>query len=80
MGIIDKGVIVSLSGELDASGDYTKAKVQSVFSEGTTTMPLTIPTHLRGNKGMLKKGTEVVYTVFSDETGMILSRMDGNVY
>ena len=78
MGMIDKGLIVSLSDAVD--GVYTKAKVQSVFSEGATTMPLTIPVHLRGEKGLLKKGTEVVYTTFKDETGIILHRMDGNTY
>ena len=28
--------------------------------------------------GNLTEGTEVVYTLFEDQTGVILSRMDGN--
>ena len=79
MGVTDKGVIVSLM-EPDADGNYTKAKVQSVFASGATTMPLTIPARLRGERGQLKKGTEVVYIVFKDETGIIFERMDGNTY
>lgn len=77
MGQIEKGVILSLS-EKDANGNNSKASVQSTTAYGTSTMPLTIPWYLRGSMGNLTKGTEVVYAVFDDATGVILSRMDGN--
>lgn len=77
MGQIEKGVILSLSGA-DANGNNSKASVQSTTAKGTSTLPLTIPWWLRGSMGNLSKGTEVVYAVFDDATGVILSRMDGN--
>lgn len=77
MGQIEKGVILSLS-SADANGNNSKASVQSTTANGTSTLPLTIPWWLRGNMGNLTKGTEVVYAVFDDATGVILSRMDGD--
>lgn len=77
MGQIEKGVILSLS-SADANGNNSKASVQSTTANGTSTLPLTIPWWLRGSMGNLTKGTEVVYAVFDDATGVILSRMDGN--
>ena len=77
MGQIEKGVILSLS-VADSNGNNSKASVQSTTANGTSTLPLTIPWYLRGSMGNLSKGTEVVYAVFDDATGLILSRMDGN--
>ena len=77
MGQIEKGVILSLSNP-DTNGNNSKASVMSTTADGTSTLPLTIPWWLRGNMGNLSKGTEVVYAVFDDATGVILSRMDGN--
>lgn len=77
MGQIEKGVILSFGKETDESGNNKTASVQSVSADGTSTMPITIPSNLRGAKGMLKKGTEVVYAVFDDESGVILCRIDG---
>ena len=76
--MIEKGFILTIEGEIDRNGNHTKARVQSATAEGTTTIPLTIPWYLRGSMGMLEKGTEVVYALFNDATGVILSRMDGN--
>lgn len=76
--MIEKGIILTIEGEVDRNENFTKARVQSTTAEGTITLPLTIPWYLRGSMGMLTKGTEVVYVVFNDATGVILSRMDGN--
>ena len=78
MSYIEKGIILTIEGEADRNENPTKARVQSKTAEGTTTLPLTIPWYLRGSMGMLKKGTEVVYALFDDATGVILARMDGN--
>lgn len=78
MGTIEKGVILTLEGEPDRNENYTQAKVQATSAEGTSTLPLSIPWYLRGSMGNLEKGTEVVYAVFDDQTGIILSRMDGS--
>lgn len=78
MGAIEKGVILTLEGEPDRNQNYTKATVQAASADGTPTMPLTIPWYLRGSMGKLQKGTEIVYVVFDDESGIVLSRMDGN--
>lgn len=78
MSCIEKGIILTIEGEADRNGNLTKARVQSKTAEGTTTLPLTIPWYLRGSMGMLEKGTEVVYALFDDATGVILARMDGN--
>ena len=78
MSYIEKGIILTIEGEADRNENLTKARVQSKTAEGTTTLPLTIPWYLRGSMGMLEKGTEVVYALFDDATGVILARMDGN--
>ena len=78
MSYIEKGIILTIEGEADRNENQTKARVQSKTAEGTTTLPLTIPWYLRGSMGMLTKGTEVVYALFDDATGIILARMDGN--
>lgn len=76
--MIEKGIILTIEGEVDRNKNLTKARVQSTTAEGTATLPLTIPWYLRGSMGMLTKGTEVVYALFNDATGVILARMDGN--
>ena len=78
MSYIEKGIILTIEGEFDRNENLTQARVQSKTAEGTTTLPLTIPWYLRGSMGMLEKGTEVVYALFDDATGVILARMDGN--
>lgn len=77
MGRIEKGVILTLEGELDRNGNFTRAKVQAASAGGTSTLPITIPWYLRGSMGMLEKDTKVVYVLFEDETGIVLSRLDG---
>lgn len=69
MGQINKGKIASISGNT--------ARVVPVDATGRPTARITIPWHLRGDTGNLKKGTEVVYVEFSDSTGLLLGRADG---
>ena len=78
MGQIEKGIILTLEGVKDRNNNHTAARVQSTSSDGTSTLPLTIPWYLRGSMGNLQKGTEVVFASFDDASGMILSRLDGN--
>jgi len=77
MSEIQKGIILTLEGTTDVNNNPTRASVQSTSAAGTSTLPLTIPWYLRGSMGNLRKGTEVVYALFDDSTGVILSRMDG---
>ena len=64
-----------------------KGKVSGILNDGTAvtvtpygggvvTMPLTVPYFL---VGVLDVNTPVVYMVFEDNTGLVLSRMDGAV-
>ena len=78
MGTIEKGIILTLEGEQDRNQNYTKATVQATSAEGTPTLPLTIPWYLRGSMGNLQKGTEIAYVLFDDESGIVLSRIDGD--
>lgn len=78
MSAVQKGIILTLEGEVDKNGNPTRARVQSASAEGTSTQPITIPWHLRGKMGKLEKGTEIAFVVFDDYTGIIVSRMDGN--
>ena len=78
MGTIEKGVVLTLEGELDRNDNFTMAKVQALTAEGTSTLPIAIPWYLRGSMGNLEKGTEIVFALFEDETGIIISRMDGS--
>lgn len=64
---VKKGKISTVEGD--------KARVVADDGE-TVTMPLTVPKHLRG--GLTEKDTPVVYVEFSDYTGVILMRMDGD--
>lgn len=62
-----------------------KGKISSVMNDGkkvivtpytgsTVTAPITVPVFL---VGVLPVGTPVAYVVFEDNTGIVLSRMDG---
>ena len=51
-----------------------KSATVTPYVGGTVTAPITIPAFLAG---MLPIGTPVVYVVFEDGTGIVLSRMDG---
>lgn len=69
MGQINKGKIAGISGNT--------ARVVPLDAGAKPTAKITIPWHLRGDTGNLKKGTEVVYVEFDDATGLLLGRADG---
>lgn len=69
MGQINKGKIASISGNT--------ARVVPSDANAKPTAKITIPWHLRGGAGNLKKGTAVVYVEFDDATGLLLGRADG---
>ena len=69
MGQINKGTIASIDGNT--------ARVVPSDAGGKPTAKITIPWHLRGGTGNLKKGTAVVYVEFDDSTGLLLGRADG---
>lgn len=69
MGQINKGTIGSIDGNT--------ARVVPMEAGAKPTTKITIPWHLRGETGKLKKGTEVVYVEFEDSTGLLLGRADG---
>ena len=69
MGQINKGKIASVDG--------STARVVPSDASAKPTAKITIPWHLRGASGNLKKGTEVVYVEFGDATGLLLGRADG---
>ena len=70
MGQINKGTIASISGNT--------ARVVPSDASAKPTAKITVPWHLRGDAGDLKKGTAVVYVEFDDCTGLLLGRADGN--
>lgn len=72
MGTIEKGVILSVEGN--------KARVQAADASGTSTKQIVIHTSIRGARGRLQKGTEVVYALFNDSSGLILARADGEEF
>ena len=69
MGQINKGKIASI--------DENTARVVPSDASGRPTAKITIPWHLRGDTGKLKKGMVVVYVEFEDATGLLLGRADG---
>ena len=69
MGQINKGRIASIKGNT--------ARVVPSDAGAKPTANITIPWHLRGDTGKLKKGTAVVYVEFDDATGLLLGRADG---
>ena len=66
---INKGIIASIN--------ENTARVVPSDTNTRPTALITIPRHLRGDSGNLKKGTEVVYAEFEDATGLLLGRADG---
>lgn len=80
MAEIEKGKISTVEGPADGNGNSTRARVVPDQADGVITKPLVIPALLRGDAGKLVKGTEVVFAVFPDQTGIILGRADGEWY
>ena len=80
MANIQKGKISTIEGPADVNGNNTRARVIPEQADGVVTMPLVIASQLRGDAGNLSKGTDVVFAVFPDQTGIILCRADGELY
>ena len=80
MADIQKGKISTIEGPADGNGCSTMARVIPEQSDGVITKPLVISSQLRGDAGRLTKGTEVVFVVFQDQSGIILCRADGEWY
>ena len=80
MADIQKGKISTIEGPADENGNYTRARVILENADGVITRPLAIVSQLRGKAGNLAKGTEVLFAVFPDQSGVILCRADGEVY
>ncbi len=69
-GYIDKGKITSIDGN--------SVRVVPCNESGLVSARVVIPWHLRSNSGNLTKGTEVIYAIFDDQTGILIGRADGN--
>ena len=61
-------------GKVSAIIDGGKYVTATSYAGGTVTAPLTVPFFLIG---ALPVGTPIAYVVFNDNTGIVLSRMDG---
>ena len=68
MGQINKGAIASIEGNT--------ARVVPSDAGAKPTAKITIPWHLRGDTGKLKKGTLVAYGEFADAAGLLRGRAD----
>ena len=77
MADIQKGKISTIEGPADINGNSTRARVIPEQADGIITKPLVIAEQLRGSAGNLTKGTEVVFAIFPDQSGIILCRADG---
>lgn len=80
MAEILKGRISTIEGPADTNGNNTRARVIPEQSDGVISKPLVIDSQLRGAAGNLEKGTVVVFTIFPDQTGIIIARADGERY
>ena len=69
-GMINKGTITNIIGD--------KVRVSPCDASGRVSAQITVPWHLRAQYGKLTKGTEVVYVLFDDQTGILLGRADGD--
>ena len=69
-GYIDKGKITSIDGN--------SVRVVPCNESGLVSARMVVPWHLRDSSGNLAKGTEVIYVIFDDQTGILLGRADGN--
>lgn len=61
-------------GKVSTVMDGGRAVTVTPYAGGMVTAPITVPFFL---VGALPVGTPVAYVVFEDNTGIVLSRMDG---
>lgn len=62
-------------GKVSTILDGGKSVTATPYAGGTVTAPLTVPFFLID---ALPVGTPIAYVVFEDNTGVVLSRMDGD--
>lgn len=74
MGNVQRGEVSTLESPIDSNGKQSRARVIVEQRGGVLTKPLVIPRDLRG---VLRKGTKVLFVEFTDRTGAILMRADG---
>ena len=63
-----------LKGKVSTVLNDGKSVTVTPYAGGTITAPITVPAYL---VGALPVGTAVAYVAFDDNTGIVLSRMDG---
>lgn len=63
-----------LKGKVSTIENGGRSITATPYTGGTVTAPLTVPFFLFG---ALPVGTPIAYAVFEDNTGIVLSRMDG---
>lgn len=63
-----------LKGKVSAVLDGGRAVTATPYAGGTVTAPMTVPAYLIG---VLPVGTPIAYVIFEDDTGLVISRMDG---
>ena len=61
-------------GKVSAVLDGGRSVTITPYAGGTVTTPVTVPAFL---VGFVPVGTPVAFVVFEDNTGIVLSRMDG---
>lgn len=61
-------------GKVSAVLNNGKAVTVTPYAGGIVSAPITVPFFL---VGVLPVGTPVAYVLFEDDTGIVLSRMDG---
>lgn len=69
-GYIEKGKIATINGSAATVVPCNEADLVSAS--------VVVPWYMRGASGNLQKGTEVIYAIFEDQTGILLGRADGN--
>lgn len=71
--MLQKGVVSTIESD-------TTARVIPDLAKDVVSRPLIIPWWINGTMGKLLPGTEVLFVIFDDMTGVILSRLDVNSY
>lgn len=61
-------------GKVAAVLDGGRAVTVTPYAGTIVTVPITVPAYLAG---LLTVGTPVAYVIFEDNTGVVISRMDG---
>ena len=76
--MFNKGIIRSFGDETDRNGDPITLVLSPVTARDCESPSLVIPWYLRGKMGALNVGDEVIFQEFLDNTGIVISRVDGD--